>query len=237
MVAFIDAHRGTHGVEPICALVPIAPSTYYAVKAAERDPTRRSARARPDGMLREAITRVWREQRSCYGPKKVWPQLAREQSPAARCTVARLMRDLGLRGVVRGARCHTTVSDPTAHRPADLVQRDFHADRPNRLWVADFTYVATWRGFVYVAVVIDACSRRIVGWRAAASRRSDLALDALDQALYDRDTDASLVHHSDQGVQLGINRSLQHCWCASIVTGHSALRQGSASPASCAVEC
>lgn len=148
----------------------------------------------------DAITRVWREQRSCYGAKKVWKQLAREQIPAARCTIAHLMRDIGLRGVVRGASSHTTVSDPTVHRRADLVQRDFHADRPNRLWVADFTYVATWRGFVYVAFVIDAFSRRIVGWRASASRRSDLALDALDQALYDRDTDASLVHHSDQGV-------------------------------------
>jgi transposase InsO family protein len=210
MVAFIDAHRETHGVEPICAMLPIAPSTYYAVKVAERDPTRRSARARRDVVLREEVGRVWREQRSCYGAKKVWKQLGREQIPVARCTVERLMRDLGLRGVVRGARCRTTVSDPSAHRPADLVQRDFHADRPNRLWVADFTYVATWRGFVYVAFVIDAFSRRIVGWRASASRRSDLALDALDQALYDRDTDASLVHHSDQGVQAEFNRSSQH---------------------------
>lgn len=197
-MAFIDAHRETHGVEPICAMLPIAPSTYYAVKAAERDPTRRSARAQRDDVLREEIARVWQEQRSCYGVKKVWKQLVREQIPVARCTVARLMRDLGLCGVVRGARCRTTVPDPTRPRPADLVQRDFTADRPNRFWVADFTYVATWRGFAYVAFVIDAFSRRIVGWRASASRRSDLALDALDQALYDRDTDAALVNHSDQ---------------------------------------
>jgi transposase InsO family protein len=201
MVAFIDAHRETHGVESICAQLPIAPSTYYEQKAREADPSRLPARQQRDAALRPEITRVWREQRACYGADKVWKQLARERIPVARCTVERLMNGLGLRGVVRGAHCRTTVSDPSAQRPADLVQRNFTADRPNRLWVADFTYVATWRGFVYVAFVIDAFSRRIVGWRASASRRSDLALDALDQALYDRETDAALVHHSDQGVQ------------------------------------
>lgn len=201
MVAFIDAHRETHGVESICAQLPIAPSTYHEQKARAADPSRLPARQQRDAALRPEITRVWHAHRRCYGAKKVWKQLAREEIPVARCTVERLMKGLGLRGVVRGARCRTTVSDPTAQRPADLVQRDFTADRPNRLWVADFTYVATWRGFVYVAFVIDAFSRRIVGWRASASRRSDLALDALDQALYDRETDAALVHHSDQGVQ------------------------------------
>ncbi len=201
MVSFIDDHREEYGVEPICAVLPIAPSTYYAVKAADRDPSRRSCRSRRDAFLREEITRVWQANRRVYGARKIWKQLARERIPAARCTVERLMRELGLRGAVRGAGCRTTVSDPGAPRPVDLVQRDFQADRPNRLWVADFTYVATWRGFVYVAFVIDAFSRRIVGWRASSSRRSDLALDALDQALCDRDTDATLVHHSDQGVQ------------------------------------
>jgi putative transposase len=134
-------------------------------------------------------------------PPKVWKQLAREHIRAARCTVARLMRDLGLQGMVRGRRCATTVPDTLADRPRDLVLRDFSATRPNQLWVSDLTYVATWRGFVYVAFVIDVVSRRIVGWRASASLRSGLALDALDQALYDRDTDAELVHHSDRGVQ------------------------------------
>jgi len=201
MVAFLDAHREAHGVEPICAVLPIAPSTYYAQKAREADPSRCSARAQRDATLRPELQRVWQQQRRCYGVKKIWKQLAREAIPVARCTVGRLMRDLGLRGVVRGQRCRTTLPDALADRPRDLVQRDFSATRPNQLWVADLTYVATWRGFVYGAFVIDVFSRRIVGWRASASLRSDLALDALDQALDDRDTDAGLVHHSDRGVQ------------------------------------
>jgi transposase InsO family protein len=135
------------------------------------------------------------------GAKKIWKQLGREHVPVARCTVARLMGELGLRGVVRGRRVRTTVPDPVAERLRDLVQRNFQATRPNQLWVSDLTYVVTWRGFVYVAFVIDVFSRRIVGWRASSSLRSDLALDALDQALYDRETDADLVHHSDRGVQ------------------------------------
>lgn len=201
MVAFIDAHRETYGVEPICAMLPIAPSTYYEQKARQADPTRLPARAQRDAQLRPAIERVWRTHRRVYGAKKVWKQLHREQMPVARCTVARLMRALGLRGVVRGRRIKTTIPDALADRPRDLVERDFRATRPNQLWVADLTYVATWRGCAYVAFVIDVFSRRIVGWRATNSLRSDLALDALEQALYDRDTDAGLVHHSDRGVQ------------------------------------
>jgi putative transposase len=204
MVRFIDAHRDAYGVEPICAVLPIAPSGYYERKARERDPARQPARARRDADLGAHIGRVWREHREVYGVRKVWKQLHRDGHAVARCTVARLMRRLGLAGVVRGRRFkRTTIPDPTATRPPDLVARQFTATRPNQLWVADLTYVATWRGFVYVAFVIDVFSRRIVGWRASSSLRSDLALDALEQALYDRPIRESdrLVHHSDRGVQ------------------------------------
>jgi len=203
MVSFIDDHRGVYGVEPICAVAPIAPSTYYEHKAREADPTRVSARAQRDGVLRGEIRRVWKENFEVYGAKKVWKQLNREGHTVARCTVARLMRDVGLRGAVRGRHFKTTIPDDSAARPLDLVDRDFTASRPNELWVSDLTYVATWRGFVYVAFVVDAFARRIVGWRTSSSLRSDLALDALEQALYDRQEDSAerLVHHSDRGVQ------------------------------------
>lgn len=204
MVRFIDTHRETYGVEPICAVLPIAPSTYYEQQARVADPTRVPARAQRDTRLRPEIERVWRANRRVYGAKKVWKQLHRESIPVARCTVARLMKVLGLRGVVRGRGLKTTIPDLLAARPLDLVQRQFVATRPNQLWVADFTYVATWRGFVFVAFVIDVFARRIVGWRASPSRRTDLALDALEQALYDRETDgadAALIHHSDKGSQ------------------------------------
>jgi transposase InsO family protein len=201
LVAFIDAHRGTYGVEPICRVLPIAPSTYHETKAREADPTRRPARAQRDDRLRTDITRVWQANRRVYGVRKVWRQLRREGVVAARCTIARLMHAEGLRGVVRGARVRTTTPDDGADQPRDLVKREFVATRPNQLWVADFTYVATWRGMVYVAFVIDVFSRRIVGWRASASMRTDLALDALEQAVYDRETDGALVHHSDRGSQ------------------------------------
>jgi transposase InsO family protein len=201
MVAFLDTHRATYGVEPICAELPIAPSTYYEQKAREADPTRVPHRAQRDAPLRPEIDRVWRTHRRVYGAKKVWKQLNREGTPVARCTIARLMRGMGLRGVVRGRRVKTTIPAVVAERPRDLVERNFRTSRPKQLWVADLTYVATWRGFVYVAFVVDAFSRRIVGWRAASSLRSDLALDALEQALYDRETDGALVHHSDRGVQ------------------------------------
>jgi transposase InsO family protein len=202
MVTFIDAHRGSYGVEPICAALPIAPSTYYAHCACRNDPRRRSARAKRDEGLQAEIQRVWHAHFRVYGAEKVWRQLRREQIPAARCTVERLMRAMGLRGAVRGrAWCRTTVADDAAAHPQDLVQRQFRATRPNQLWVADLTYVATWSGFVYVAFVIDVFSRRIVGWRVAASLRTDLALDALEQALHARPHAAGLVHHSDRGVQ------------------------------------
>ena len=203
MVSFIDDHREAYGVEPICAVVPIAPSTYYEHKAREADPRRLPARAQRDAVLAPEIQRIWDENFQVYGAKKVWKQLNRAGLPVARCTVARLMRDLGLQGAVRGRKFKTTIADDMAARPLDLVDRDFTATRPNQLWVSDLTYIATWRGFVYVAFVIDAYARRIVGWRASSSLRSDLALDALEQALYDRQDAAAerLVHHSDRGVQ------------------------------------
>ena len=201
MVRFIDDYRAEYGVEPICKVLPIAPSTYYAHKACETDPTQRSARARRDEKLRVEIRRVWDENYQVYGVRKVWRQLYRERIYVARCTVARLMKEMGLSGVVRGRRKKTTIPADLAERPTDLVDRNFKADRPNQLWVADLTYVATWRGFVYVAFVIDVFSRMIVGWRVSNSLRSDLALDALEQAIWDRDELKDLIHHSDRGVQ------------------------------------
>ena len=201
MVSFIDAHRAEYGVEPICTQLPIAPSTYYECKAREVDPTRLPARARRDIELAGEIQRVYDENFFVYGAYKVWRQLNREQITVARCTVERLMRSLGLRGVVRGHSCRTTISDDTAHRPGDLVNRQFKATRPNQLWVADITFVATWTGFVYVAFVIDVYARRIVGWRVANSLRTDLVLDALEQALYSRTGTQGLIHHSDRGCQ------------------------------------
>jgi len=204
MVRFIDDHRATYGVEPICAVLPIAPSTYFLHHARQLDPRRRPARAQRDDALRIAIQRVWDANYQVYGPRKVWQQLGREDVAVARCTVERLMGAMGLAGAVRGrAWITTTTSPPDAGRPPDLVDRDFTATRPNQLWVSDFTYVATWRGFVYVAFVIDVFSRRIVGWRVSASLRTDFVLDALEQAVYERSGDRSnsLVHHSDRGTQ------------------------------------
>lgn len=203
MMTFIDAHRDEYGVEPICAQLPIAPSTYYEHKAREIDPKRVPPRVKRDRELKVDIQRVWDENFQVYGVRKVWRQLNREDIAAARCTVERLMRDLGLRGAVRGRKFKTTIADATLGRPADRVNRVFAVPRPNALWVSDLTYVATWRGFVYVAFVIDAFARRIVGWRACASLRTDLALDALEQALYERarNVDDGLIHHSDRGVQ------------------------------------
>ena len=203
MVSFIDDHRERLGVESICRQLPIAPSTYYEQKARERDSARRPERAKRDERLCEQIRRVHGENHGVYGVRKVWRQLHREGIAVARCTVARLMRDLGLEGVVRGRRFKTTIPDEMAERPQDLVDRDFSATRPNQLWVSDLTYVATWRGFVYVAFVIDVFARLIVGWRASRSLETGLALDALEQALYDRGeaSGGRLVHHSDRGSQ------------------------------------
>jgi len=201
MVAFIDAHREEFGVEPICAELPIAPSTYYECKARERDPTRLPTRVHRDRELCAHIQRVWNENFCAYGARKTWKQLKRERVRAARCTVERLMRRIGLCGVVRGKAFKTTIADEKAQRPADLVERKFTATRPNQLWVADFTYVASWRGFVFVAFVIDVFARMIVGWRVSTSLKTDLVLDALEQALHARTDTDGLVHHSDRGTQ------------------------------------
>jgi putative transposase len=198
MSAFIDAHSKRFGVEAICAVLPIAPSTYYAAKT--RSPSSRSLR---DEELGVAVRRAYEDSRRRYGPRKVWRALRRERACVARCTVERLMRKQGLRGVVRGKRIFTTTSDPQAPRPADLVERDFSAEAPNRLWLADLTYVRTWAGFVYVSFVFDAYSRFIVGWQIANHLHTDLALDALEMALWQRSGDlGSLIHHSDSAVPL-----------------------------------
>jgi putative transposase len=197
MIADIDANRDRFGVEPICQLLPIAPSTDHA---ASRRPA--SARAVRDAKLKGEIARVHAEHFGVYGARKVWRQLHREGIAVARCTVERLMRELGLEGVRRGKGHSTTTPDETAARPADLVDRHFAAQRPNQLWVADLTYVATWSGFVYVALVIDAFSGMLVGWQASRSLRTDLALDALEMAVWQRHGDLEgLVHHSDRGSQ------------------------------------
>ena len=201
MVSFIDEHREVYGVEPICTVLPIASSTYYEQKARQADPRLLPPRVQRDEALRPKIQRVFDANFQVYGVRKVWRQLNREGVVVARCTVERLMREMGLQGVVRGRKFKTTVADDGSPRPADLVNRDFTASRPNELWVADLTYVATWRGFVFVAFVIDAFSRTIVGWRASSSLRTDLALDALEQALWARPDTDHLVHHSDRGVQ------------------------------------
>ncbi len=204
MVAFIDDHRAEYGVEPICRVLPIAPSTYYAHKAIEADPTKASSRAQRDAWLKTEVRRVWDQNFCVYGAEKVYKQLNREGIRVARCTVERLMRELGLRGAVRGwtFKVTTHAADGT-ERPLDLVDRDFTATRPNELWVSDLTYVRTGGPFVYVAFVVDAFARRIVGWQVSRSLRSDLALDALEQAIAER-LDAAgelLVHHSDRGSQ------------------------------------
>ena len=204
MIGFMQAHMREFGVEPMCRVLQIAPSTWYEHARRKADPGRLPRRAKRDGELSVHIRRVFEENFGVYGVRKVWKQLTREGQAVARCTVARLMRCLGLAGVVRGRKFKvTTMPDSAAARPPDLVARQFMAVRPNQLWVADLTYVATWRGFVYVAFVIDVFSRRIVGWRASTSLRSDLALDALEQVLYARPLAQAepLVHHSDRGVQ------------------------------------
>ena len=203
MIAFIDEHRALHGVEPICRVLPIAPSTYHAHAARRADPGKLPARAQRDITLRTEIRRVYEENFRVYGVRKVWRQLLREGIAVARCTVARLMRTMGLQGVVRGKRVRTTISNAAAPCPLDRVNRQFKAPRPNALWVSDFTYVATWAGFVYVAFVIDVFARRIVGWRVSRTAHAGFVLDALEQALHERRPvrGGGLVHHSDRGVQ------------------------------------
>ena len=201
MVAFIDANCAEYGVEPICAELPIAPSTYYEAKARARDPGRLPARVWRDWELEPEIQRVRHENFDVYGARKTWRHLNREGIRVARCTVWRLMRGLSLRGVMRGRRFKTTTPDLAAARPLDLLERQFRATRPNQLRVADFTHVATWRGFVFVAFVIDVFARRIVGWRVSTSLTTELVLDALEQAVHDRADTDGLVHHSDRGCQ------------------------------------
>ncbi len=201
MVSFIDAHRAQYGVEPICRELPIAPSVYYEAKARQADPSLLPARSRRDAELVGQIERVHKANFRVYGARKVWRQLGRENVVAARCTVERLMRRMGLQGVVRGRRCRTTIADASAALPGDLVKRDFRAGRPNQLWVADFTYVATWSGFVYTAFVVDVFARRIIGWRVARSMRTELVLDALEQAIWSRCPPKGVIHHSDHGSQ------------------------------------
>jgi putative transposase len=197
MIAYIHEHKDRFGVEPICRVLPIAPSTYY--QHSKRPP---SARALRDAKLKAEIARVHAENFGVYGARKVWRQLHREGIGVARCTVERLMGELHLEGVRRGKTRRTTTPDAATVRPADLVERDFSASRPNQLWVADLTYVATWSGFVYVAFVVDAFSRFLVGWQASRSLRTDLALDALEMAVWRRQGQLEgLVHHSDRGSQ------------------------------------
>ena len=203
MIAFIDDNRERHGVEPICKVLPIAPSTYHKHVAQQRDPLRLSARAQRDRALKPEIARVFAENFAVYGVRKVWRQMRREGFSIARCTVERLMREMGLHGVIRGKPLRTTISDKAAPCPLDRVNRQFHAPAPNRLWVSDFTYVSTWSGFVYVAFVIDVYARYIVGWRVSRTAHASFVLDALEQGLHDRRPvhRGGLVHHSDRGSQ------------------------------------
>ena len=203
MIAFIDDHRTVYGIEPICRVLLIAPSTYRAHAARRADPGRLPARARSDAGLMVEIRRVFETNFHVYGVRKIWRQLGREGIVVARCTVARLMRAMGLKGVVRGKTVRTTLPDPAALCPLDRVNRQFKAPRPNALWVSDFTYVATWSGFVYVAFVIDVLARRIVGWRVSRTAHAAFVLDALEQALHERrpHQGGGLVHHSDGGSQ------------------------------------
>ncbi len=201
MKAFIDQHRQQLGVEPICRVLQIAPSAYWCHVACQRSPALRSLRAQRDVQLLPQVQRVWQANHQVYGAEKVWRQLNREGVAVGRCTVERLMRQLGLQGVRRGKAVRTTIPDLKAPCPLDRVNRQFRAERPNQLWVSDFTYVSTWQGWVYVAFVIDVFSRRIVGWRQSSSMHTEFVLDALEQALYDRKPSKGLVHHSDRGSQ------------------------------------
>ena len=201
MIRFIEDNRGTLGVEPICKQLPIAPSTFYDHLAKRANPDLRSDRAKQDQALRPEIKRTWEENYRVYGVRKVWHQMRREGFQVARCTVERLMRDMGLQGIVRGKTVKTTVPDKTQPCPLDKVNRQFRVAAPNTLWVSDFTYVATWQGFAYVAFVIDAYARRIVGWRVSRTANAGFVLGALEQAVHQRQPGSGLVHHSDRGSQ------------------------------------
>jgi transposase InsO family protein len=202
MTAFIDQYRSAYGVEPICEQLPIAPATYYEQLRRRDNPETAPPRVKRDAVLMREIQRVFDENFRVYGVRKVWRQMLREGHEVARCTVERLMKKMGLEGVIRGKRVRTTVPDKAAPCPLDHVNRQFRAERPNVLWVSDFTYVSTWTGFVYVAFVIDAFARKIVGWRVSRTAHAGFVLDALEQALHERrPVGGGLVHHSDRGVQ------------------------------------
>jgi len=203
MTQFIDDNRGIYGVEPICRVLPIAPSTYHEQVSRRADPSKLPDRLRRDAELRPMIQKVFDDNYQVYGVRKVWRQLQREGANVARCTVERLMHEMGLAGVIRGKPVRTTISDKAAPCPRDHVNREFHAPTPNRLWVSDFTYVSTWSGFVYVAFVIDVFARYIVGWRVSRTQHASFVLDALEQALHDRRPvhKGGLIHHSDRGSQ------------------------------------
>jgi putative transposase len=203
MSGMVDKHRAKFGVEPICRKLQIAPATYYAVKAREIHPSERAVR---DEELVARIREVHEKNLGVYGVRKVWWQLMREEIPVARCTVERLMAREGLKGAIRGKKRRTTIPDGQSERAPDLVDRDFKASAPNRLWVSDFTYVATWSGTVYVAFTIDVFSRRIVGWKADTTMKTPLVLDTLEMALWARDHHGTpvpqgLIAHSDAGSQ------------------------------------
>ena len=201
MITFIKEHRDIYGVEPICRVLQIAPSTFYARLTIENDPNKASTRSKRDAELRPEMKRVWEDNQSVYGARKLWHAMKREKFDIALCTVERLMRDIGIEGVWRGKKVKTTWPDKALPCPMDRVNRQFRATMPNQLWVSDFTYVSTWQGFVYVAFVIDTFANKIVGWRASRSQQTQFVLDALEQALYERRPSDSLIHHSDRGSQ------------------------------------
>lgn len=229
-MSFIDEHHARWGVEPTCRVLQVAPSSYYA--ALSRPP---SARRLADERLKPEIARVHRANFGVYGAEKVWRQLNREGIGVGRDRVARLMGELQLVGAVRGKRKRTTLPAEVGPRPTDLVERRFTAAAPNRLWVADLTYVSTWSGFVYAAFVIDAFSRAIVGWRVSASLHAELALDALEMALWQRRPAPGLIHHADRGVQREFKESSQHWLVDTRIGDRSGLRSASSKRASCAV--
>ncbi len=212
MTAFIDDHRAAHGGKSICKVLQVAPSSYYARLAIRADPTKGSARQQTDAKLRPKIRRVWDDNWQVYGVRKSWRQLCREGEAVARCTIARLMAGMGLRGIVRGKIVRTTIPDTSVPCPRDKVNCQFRAPAPNMLWVSDFTYVSTWQGFAYVAFVIDTFANLIMGWKVSRSAKTDFVLDALEQALYARRPvhEGGLIHHSDRGGQGRFNRSSQH---------------------------
>lgn len=203
MINFVDDHRSVYGVELICRILQIAPSTYYHQLACRADPTKASARQQRDAELRSEITRIWKDNYQVYGARKAWHQLKREGFEVARCTVERLMKQIGICGAVRAKTIKTTVPDTSVPCPRDKVNRQFRAPAPNVLWVSDFTYVSTWQGFAYVAFIIDTFANHIVGWKVSRSAKTDFVLDALEQALYARrpSRDGKLIHHSDRGSQ------------------------------------